>query len=253
MAVNERAHFDDLLLSGSLLLLTFSTGLVDAASLLALGHVFTANMTGNVVFMAFALAGVPGRLIIPSAIALLSALMGAALAGHMDKRLVWKRRNVWLSAAFAIESIALTLAFCVVWFSGDQPIRDSAVNSIVFLTGFGIGVRNGTVRRLAVPDLNTTVLTLTIAGLASDSFIAGGDNIRWQRRVGSVLMMFLGAATGALLLRHSIALVLGGAALLTAFCAIVQILRNETELEAKLDAGLKTLPVPQRTGLVETK
>jgi uncharacterized membrane protein YoaK (UPF0700 family) len=85
MAVNKWAHFDDLLLSGSLLLLTFSTGLVDAASLLALGHVFTANMTGNVVVMAFALAGVPGRSIIPSAIAPLSALMGTALAGHMDK------------------------------------------------------------------------------------------------------------------------------------------------------------------------
>ena len=108
-------------------------------------------------------------------------------------------------------------------------------------------------RRLVVPDLNTTVLTLTIAGLAFDSFVAGGDNIRWQRRVGSILMMFMGAATGALLLRHSIALVLGGAALLTACCAIVQILRNETEHEAKLDAGLITLPGPQGTGLVETK
>jgi hypothetical protein len=50
-------------------------------------------------------------------------------------------------------------------------------------------------------------------------------------------MMFMGAATGAMLLRHSIALVLGGAALLAAFCAIIQILRNETEHEAKLDVG----------------
>jgi hypothetical protein len=61
MAVNEQTHFADLLLKGSLLVLTFSTGLVDAASFLALGHVLTANMTGNVVFMAFALAGVPGH------------------------------------------------------------------------------------------------------------------------------------------------------------------------------------------------
>jgi hypothetical protein len=40
VAVNERTHFDDLLLRGSLFVLTFSTGLVDAASFLALGHVF---------------------------------------------------------------------------------------------------------------------------------------------------------------------------------------------------------------------
>ena len=92
-------------------------------------------------------------------------------------------------------------------------------------------------RGLAVPDLTTTVLTLTVARLAFDSFVVGGDNIRWQRKVGSIVMMFIGAATGAMLLRHSLALVLGGAALLAAFCAIVQIFRNETEHESKLDVG----------------
>src|SRR5438094_3667524 len=40
--------------------LTVTTGLVDAVSVLGLGRVFTANMTGNVVFQAFAAAGVPG-------------------------------------------------------------------------------------------------------------------------------------------------------------------------------------------------
>src|ERR1700761_4091769 len=150
-------------------------------------------MTGNVVFMAFALAGVHGQSFVPSVIALLSALVGAALAGHMDRRLVWKRRNIWLSAAFAIEAIAVTLALCVLCFSRGQPIQTSAVQTIIFLTGFGIGVRNGTVRRLAVPDLNTTVLTLTVAGLAFDSVIAGGDGIRWQRKAGSIVMMFAGA------------------------------------------------------------
>jgi uncharacterized membrane protein YoaK (UPF0700 family) len=251
MTANEQTNFDELLLNGSLLVLTFSTGLVDAASLLALGHVFTANMTGNVVFMAFALAGAPGFSIIRSAIALLSALAGGALAGYIDKKLVWKRRNAWLSASFAIEAIFLTFAFCVVWFSRGQPIQASKVDSLIVLTGIGMGVRNGTVRRLAVPDLSTTVLTLTVAGLAFDSSIAGGNNIRWKRKVGSIAMMFMGAATGGMLLRHSIALVLGGAAFLAAFCAIVQILRNETEHEAKLDIELRTLTVTRRTGLVE--
>lgn len=40
-----------------MLLLTVVTGLVDAVSCLALGHVFVANMTGNVVFLCFAPAG----------------------------------------------------------------------------------------------------------------------------------------------------------------------------------------------------
>ncbi|WOQ18741.1 DUF1275 family protein [Raineyella sp. W15-4] len=43
-----------------LLLLTVVTGLVDAFSYLVLGRVFVANMTGNVVFLSFALGGAPG-------------------------------------------------------------------------------------------------------------------------------------------------------------------------------------------------
>jgi uncharacterized membrane protein YoaK (UPF0700 family) len=177
MAVKEQTHFDDLFLTGSLLVLTFSTGLVDAASFLALGHVLTANMTGNIVFTAFALAGVPGHSITRSALALLSALAGAAVAGHIDKKLVWKRRNAWLSASFAIEAIFLTFAFCVAWFTRGRPIQVSTVNSLIVLTAFGMGIRNGTVRRLAVPDLTTTVLTLTVVGLAFESFIAGGRKL----------------------------------------------------------------------------
>jgi uncharacterized membrane protein YoaK (UPF0700 family) len=245
LAVNEQTHFDDLLLNGSLYVLTFSTGLVDAASVLALGHVFTANMTGNVVFMAFALAGAPGLSMTRSAIALLSALGGGALAGHMDKKAPVKRRNVWLSPSFAIEAIFLMFAFCVAWFSRGQPIQASIsiVDSLIVLTGFGMGLRNGTVRRLAVPDLTTTVLTLTVAGLAFDSFIAGGDNIRWQRKVGSIVMMFIGAAAGAMLLRHSLALVLGGAALLAAFCAIVQLKGHRTAFLLIAGTGNSSLPV----------
>ena len=43
-----------------LLALTLLTGLVDATSYLKLGHVFVANMTGNVVFLGFGIAGAGG-------------------------------------------------------------------------------------------------------------------------------------------------------------------------------------------------
>src|SRR5260370_35809349 len=119
-------------------------------------------MTGNVVFMAFALAGAPGLSMTRSAIALLSALVGGALAGHMDKRLVWKRRNVWLSASFAIVAIFLTFAFCVAWFSRGQPIHTSTVDSLIVLTGLGMGILNATVTGLAVRVLTTTVLLSTV-------------------------------------------------------------------------------------------
>ena len=43
-----------------LLILTAVSGVVDAVSILSLGRVFVANMTGNVVFVGFAIAGAPG-------------------------------------------------------------------------------------------------------------------------------------------------------------------------------------------------
>lgn len=65
----------------SLLALTFSTGLIDALSFIALGRVFTANMTGNIVFLAFAVAGVQGLSATRSAASLLAFMAGRSAAG----------------------------------------------------------------------------------------------------------------------------------------------------------------------------
>ena len=95
-----------------------------------------------------------------------------------------------------------------------------AVYGVIVLTAFAMGVRNATVRKIALPDLTTTVLTLTLTGLAADSALAGGTNPRAWRRVASVLSMFLGAALGALLVRHSLVLPLVVAGVLSSSCAV---------------------------------
>ena len=75
-----------------------------------------------------------------------------------------------------------------------------------------MGVRNATARRLAVPDLTTTVLTMTITGLAADSALAGGTGKGSLRRVSAVVAMLAGAVAGALLLRTGLTLPLAFAA-----------------------------------------
>ena len=87
--------------------MTLVTGLVDAFSYLALGHVFVANMTGNVVFLAFALVGAPGFSILASLVALGSfggGLLGSRLGQTGDtcsalpppcKRSCWVSRRSW--------------------------------------------------------------------------------------------------------------------------------------------------------------
>jgi uncharacterized membrane protein YoaK (UPF0700 family) len=224
------------ILHGSLYCLTFVTGLVDAGSYVAMGHVFTANMTGNIVFLGFAFGGIPGLSIARSTTALGFALIGGFLAGRLDSWLGKRRRNIWLAAALAIEAGLLLGAMTVSWYFdplGGQPIS-TAVYAIIALTALGMGIRNGTVRRLAVPELTTTVLTLTVAALAFDFSLTPGNNPRWRRRVGSVLMIFFGAFAGVELLKHSLVLLLGVAAVLTAFCMVAQVFREETQHEAEL-------------------
>jgi uncharacterized membrane protein YoaK (UPF0700 family) len=69
-----------------LLALTAVAGLVDAASVLGLGRVFTANMTGNVVFLGFAAAGAPGLSFARSSAALLAFYLGAVIGGRIAIR-----------------------------------------------------------------------------------------------------------------------------------------------------------------------
>ena len=62
-----------------------------------------------------------------------------------------------------------------------------------------MGVRNATVKRLKVADLTTTVLTMTLTGLAADSPLGGGNGEGSSRRTAAVLAMLIGAIAGALL------------------------------------------------------
>jgi uncharacterized membrane protein YoaK (UPF0700 family) len=199
----------DRLLIFALLGMTLVTGLVDAVSYLGLGHVFTANMTGNVVFLAFAIAGTPGLSIARSSCALAAFLAGALVGGRTTAN---RGSDSQLrSAIFAfVPELAVLLVATVVSIGYQGPEAGTAkLYFLIALTGLAMGIRNATVRKLAIPDMTTTVLTLTITGLAADSSLAGGKNPRWGRRTGSVFAMFVGAGLGALLIRNSVSLALG--------------------------------------------
>ena len=186
-----------------LLLLSVTTGLVDAISVLGLGKVFTANMTGNVVFLGFAASGAPGFKVAPYVFAIASFMVGAMIAGRVGKHHAGLPLRRWLLTAASVEASLLCIAAAVaVGFDVATQTPGSRVTIIIALTGLAMGFRNATIRQLKVPDLTTTVLTLTITGLAADSSAAGGANPNWARRIGSVAAIFLGAAIGAYLVTH---------------------------------------------------
>ncbi|MGY1582082.1 YoaK family protein [Streptomyces sp. MN13] len=183
-----------------MLVLTVVTGLVDAVSYLALGHVFVANMTGNVVFLGFALAGAASLSALASVVSVLTFLLGALAGGRLGARFAGHRGHL-LRAATAVQTVLVAVTVVAAAATDGRVTTEVRYTLIVFL-GVAMGLQNAVARRLGVPDLTTTVLTLTLTGLAADSATAGGEAPRPGRRVLSVLAMFLGAFAGAQLVLH---------------------------------------------------
>jgi uncharacterized membrane protein YoaK (UPF0700 family) len=195
--VAPRRGSKDGLLPPLLVALTVVTGLVDAFSYLVLGHVFVANQTGNVVFLAFALAGVRGFSATASVTAIGSFAVGALLAGRLGRSLAG-RRELLLGVTAGIQAVILAEAVTMTALS-PSPMPAGLRYALIVSLALAMGAQNGTARKLAVPDLTTTVLTLTITGVAADGPLAGATGARVARRLISVAAMFLGALVGALL------------------------------------------------------
>jgi uncharacterized membrane protein YoaK (UPF0700 family) len=166
-----------------LLTLTAVTGVVDAVSILKLGRVFVANMTGNVVFSAFAVVGAPGFSLSASLAALAGFLVGALLGGHLTSRL-GQDRGLLLRAGAAAELVLVAAALAL---TAGLPAA-AARDGIAALLALAMGVQNAVARRLAVPDLTTTVLTMTLTAsrpTCGRPTTAGagwpGGSSRWSR------------------------------------------------------------------------
>ena len=186
-------------LAMALLALTFTTGLIDAVSYLALGHVFTANMTGNIVLLGFGIAGSGGLPVVAPIVSLAAFLLGAGAGGVLVKR-IGGRHPTLVARALGIEVALIAVAAVVAAATTVHPGNASAY-ALIALMALAMGVRNAVVRHVAVPDLTTTVLTMTLTGLAADSRAAGGSGKGTVRRVAAVLAMLAGALCGALLLK----------------------------------------------------
>jgi uncharacterized membrane protein YoaK (UPF0700 family) len=184
-----------------LLALTLVSGLVDAFSYLALGHVFVANMTGNVVFLAFALVGAQG-FSIPASLAALGAFStGAIIGGRVSATLAHHRARM-LGAATMVQALFVAAAVVLAALSSTTVTTGFRYGLIVVL-GISMGIQNAAARKLAVPELTTTVLTMTITGITADSPIAGKTGSKIGRRGLTVIAMFVGALIGAALIVHS--------------------------------------------------
>ncbi|GAA2253340.1 MULTISPECIES: YoaK family protein [Kitasatospora] len=176
-----------------LMVLTVVSGFLDAVSFLGLGRVFTANMTGNVVLVGFAAAGAPGFSAAASLTSLAGFLAGAVAGGRFAVAMNSRPTHRWFGGALAAEAVLTGLAAAVAALASGEAGRYAVIAVLAVAMGF----RNASVRRAAVADLTTTVLTMTLTGLAADSRPAGGTGPRSGRRAGAAVAMGLGAFLGA--------------------------------------------------------
>jgi uncharacterized membrane protein YoaK (UPF0700 family) len=106
-----------------------------------------------------------------------------------------------LTVATSLEGVLIAVSVVLAGVSGN-PVPAGYRYPLIAVMALALGVQNAAARRLAVPDLTTTVLTLTITGIAADSSLAGGQGRSAGRRATSVVAMFLGALIGAAFVLH---------------------------------------------------
>ncbi|MGW7574810.1 YoaK family protein [Streptomyces sp. NPDC054765] len=185
--------------------LTMATGVLDAVSFLALGQVFTATQTGNLLFLGFGLAGQGGLPVLATVVSLGAFVLGAALGARTESALAARRRQ-WFPVALATEAALLVAAAAAAWEPGPSrglpPGRRCAV---IGLMAVAMGMRNVTAMRAAAPDLTTTVETRAMTALVSGSPLGhdrrlGYGSHAMGRRLFSVASMFAGGLLGAGLL-----------------------------------------------------
>lgn len=175
-----------------LLVMTVMSGMVDAISILTLGHVFVANMTGNLVFSGFALGGAAGFSLSTSLIALAGFVVGvlgcrAFLAARNTTRTVMLRDVVGIEAVLFLAALVLST---IVGSAPSVPRRDL----LALLCAVALGIQNGLARRLAIAELTTTVMTRTVVGLLWADRQHGAAAVR---QAASVVCLLSGAVIGA--------------------------------------------------------
>jgi uncharacterized membrane protein YoaK (UPF0700 family) len=186
----------DLLLVG----LAFSSGAVDAISYLALGKVFTAFMTGNIVFLGLNLGHTHVQDVYRVSVALVAFSVGAFLAVKLVNATmgagVWPPRvSLTLGAGALAQAV-----FLAGWIACSGRPSTGLGDVLTALSSLAMGLQSGAVVSLGLRAVFTTAATATVVNLMGD--IAGWPlSARERSRFAGVLLgIVAGAAAGAALL-----------------------------------------------------
>ncbi|MDK8190753.1 YoaK family protein [Paenibacillus sp. UMB7766-LJ446] len=196
----------------AMLLLCLSAGMVDVIGYLGLGHVLTANMTGNIVLLGIAIARAQEFVVLRALLALIGFIAGNAIAAHMIGRV--QTKNGWSSrvtTVFTVESILLLL-FAITMIS---PYSEQLSYMLIAILAAAMGMQTTAARRIGIAGISTTVLTNNLAAVVEDAVSIlqrlRHANIRSlvkalsadaYLRAGAVVIYLCGVILAAILFHH---------------------------------------------------
>jgi uncharacterized membrane protein YoaK (UPF0700 family) len=208
-----------------ILLLTWVAGTVDAIGYLSLGHVFTANMTGNAVLLGLAIGQAQGAAAFRSLFALVGFALGVsvgAILAHRTGTDVDQRRA--FIGPLLVETIILATFAATLHFS-NMPRNQFMLDVLIGLSAVAMGIQSAAVRRLNLPGIATTVITGTITSLvaglvrwlhltyvSSPSEEAAGNTSGRGRNLGlqaGVFFVYVAAAVSAGIFQRRVPLIVG--------------------------------------------
>jgi len=188
-----------------LVALTFASGAVDAISYFGLGKIFSAFMTGNLVFLGFGIARIKAPCF-PVVVAL-SAFAGGSYAGLRIVRIVTKRsrESGWwpprMSFLLALVAVA-EAGFLAVWTTTGGDPSAHVTDVLLMLFSLAMGIQTAAVRSLNVQGIFTTAGTFTLVAVTG---VIAGTRSRTEiaRLVGVLVGLVAGAVVGGLLFRYA--------------------------------------------------
>jgi uncharacterized membrane protein YoaK (UPF0700 family) len=157
------------------LVLTWTASGVDAISYLGLGHVFTANMTGNTVLLGLAIGQGQGLAALRSMVALAGFMAGVAGCALVLE--AGQHRGEWpvsVTKAIFAEGVVLGV-FTLTWHLGVHS--GVTIYALIGLSAIAMGIQSAAIRHLKVPGIATTYITGTLTSMVAE-FISW--LYRWQ-------------------------------------------------------------------------
>jgi uncharacterized membrane protein YoaK (UPF0700 family) len=177
-------------------LLTATTGAVDAASFLALGNVFSSVITGNLVLLGIAAGVGRSALAVHSGVALAGYSAGVLVGGPIAARRTGGG-GTWppsVTVTLAAELCVLA-AFSVGWeLTGGHP-GGGAQLALVSLLAAAMGMQSAAVRQLG--QMSSTYLTSTLTGVLA-GLVTRDKPDGLARSVGVLVAIIVGAFAGSI-------------------------------------------------------